>query len=64
MNSLEECNISITNMVNDTFTILQRPDRVQKQLIKEFWIGFGIELNQINSETVKILKDNSWRDKS
>lgn len=61
MNSLQECDIAINNIVQDTFTILIRPDTLQKKLLKESWIGFGIELDQVNLETQKIITDNSWR---
>jgi hypothetical protein len=50
-------------MYQDTLSILKRPDTLQKQLLKESWIGFGIELDEINLETKKILEDNSWRNK-
>jgi len=61
MNSIQECQISINNIVQDTFTILKRPDPLQKQLCKELGISFNIGLGQLNSETKKLLADNSWR---
>jgi len=63
MNSLEECYIMINNIVHNTRLILQRPDPMQKQLCKELGIEFNIKLDEINNETIKILKDNSWRKK-
>ena len=63
MNSLQECSILINNIVQDTVTILRRPDRIQQQLVKESGIEFNIKLTELNAETVKLLNDQSWRNK-
>ena len=56
MTPLEECNISINNMLTDTFTILQRHNSSQTKLLRETWIEFGIELDEINLETLEVLR--------
>jgi len=63
MTPIQESEIAINNMFQDTLSILKRPDTLQKQLLKESWIGFGIELDEINLETKKVLADKSWRNK-
>ena len=59
----KECNSIINNIVTDTYSILQRPDPLQKQLVKELGIEFNIKLGEVNSETQKILADKSWRNR-
>lgn len=58
-----EVNTAIHNMITDTITILQRRDAEQIKRLRELWIGFGVDLAELNAETVRILKDQSWRRK-
>ena len=61
---MEECQVLMKNMLQNTLIILQRPDPLERKKIKESWIGFGIELDRLNSETREILEDKSWRNAS
>jgi phosphate uptake regulator len=61
--TIVQVNTAINNMITDTITGLQRRDRDLTQKLKESWIGFGIELGELNADVLRILKDNTWRDR-
>ena len=51
----------INNIVQDTISIMKRPDRIQRQLLTEQGIEFNEKLGQWNKETEEILKNKSWK---
>lgn len=55
MNNLEECVAIMNNMVSMSVKILL-DDNTREQELKELWTSIGIEITDLNAETMTILK--------
>ncbi len=57
MTPLKEFEIASRNIFTNSLIILGRHDKEQTKRLKELWVGFGIDLDEINKETMEILND-------